>query len=151
MMEFTSGNILRADAEAIVNTVNCVGVMGRGLALQFKREYPANFKAYEAACKRKEVVPGSMFMFETAQLTNPRFIVNFPTKRHWRGASRIDDIEAGLVALVHEVKKRGIKSIAIPPLGCGLGGLDWNGVRPLIERAFKTLPEVRTLVFEQRS
>lgn len=151
MMEFTSGNILRADAEAIVNTVNCVGVMGRGLALQFKREYPANFKAYEAACKRKEVVPGRMLMFETGQLTNPRFIVNFPTKRHWRGASRIDDIEAGLVALVHEVKKRGIKSIAIPPLGCGLGGLDWNGVRPLIERAFKTLPEVRTLVFEQRS
>jgi len=92
-MEFTKGNILRADTEAIVNTVNCVGIMGRGIAAQFKREYPANFKAYEAACKRKEVVPGRMFMFETGQLTNPRFIVNFPTKRHWRGASRIEDCE----------------------------------------------------------
>lgn len=147
-MEFTKGNILRADTEAIVNTVNCVGFMGRGIAAQFKRQYPANFKAYEAACKRKEVVPGRMFMFETGQLTNPRLIVNFPTKRHWRGASRIEDIEAGLSALIGEVKQRGIKSIAIPPLGCGLGGLDWNDVRPLIERAFKETPEVRTVVFE---
>jgi O-acetyl-ADP-ribose deacetylase (regulator of RNase III) len=147
-MEFTKGNILRADTEAIVNTVNCVGFMGRGIAAQFKREYPANFKAYEAACKRKEVVPGRMFMFETGQLTNPRFIVNFPTKRHWRGASRIEDIESGLEALVDEVKQRGIKSIAIPPLGCGLGGLDWKDVRPLIERAFDALPDVHTVVFE---
>lgn len=147
-MEFTKGNILRADTEAIVNTVNCVGFMGRGIAAQFKRAYPANFQAYETACKRKEVVPGRMFMFETGQLTNPRFIVNFPTKRHWRGASRIEDIESGLVALVDEVKQRGIKSIAIPPLGCGLGGLDWNDVRPLIERAFKALPDVHTVVFE---
>lgn len=147
-MEFTKGNILRADTEAIVNTVNCVGFMGRGIAAQFKREYPANFKAYEAACRRKEVVPGRMFMFDTGQLTNPRFIVNFPTKRHWRGASRIEDIESGLVALVGEVEQRGIKSIAIPPLGCGLGGLDWKDVRPLIERAFQEVPGVRTVVFE---
>ncbi|MBL8718637.1 MAG: macro domain-containing protein [Myxococcales bacterium] len=147
-MEFTKGNLLRADTEAIVNTVNCVGFMGRGIAAQFKREFPANFKAYEAACKRNEVVPGRMFMFETGQLTNPRFIVNFPTKRHWRGASRIDDIEAGLAALVGEVKQRGIKSIAIPPLGCGLGGLDWDDVRPRIERAFQALSDVRTVVYE---
>lgn len=147
-MEFTKGNILRVDAEAIVNTVNCVGFMGRGIAAQFKREYPANFKAYETACKRKEVVPGRMFMFETGQLTNPRFIVNFPTKRHWRGKSRIEDIASGLVALVKEVKERGIKSIAIPPLGCGLGGLQWKEVRPLIERAFEALPDVRTVVLE---
>ena len=147
-MEFTKGNILRADTEAIVNTVNCVGFMGRGIAAQFKREYPANFKAYETACRRKEVVPGRMFMFETGQLTNPRFIVNFPTKRHWRGKSQIGDIESGLVALVEEVKQRGIKSIAIPPLGCGLGGLDWKNVRPLIERAFEALPDVRSVIFE---
>lgn len=147
-MEFTKGNILHADTEAIVNTVNCVGFMGRGIAAQFKREFPANFRAYEAACKRNEVVPGRMFMFETGQLTNPRFIVNFPTKRHWRGASRIDDIEAGLVALVGEVRQRGIKSIAIPPLGCGLGGLDWDDVRPRIERAFQALSDVRTVVYE---
>ena len=147
-MEFTRGNILRADAEAIVNTVNCVGFMGRGIAAQFKRAYPENFKAYESACKRKVVAPGKMFIFETGQLTNPRFIVNFPTKRHWRGKSRIEDIESGLLALVSDVKGRGIKSIAIPPLGCGLGGLDWKDVRPLIERAFAALPDVRTLVFE---
>lgn len=147
-MEFTKGNILRADTEAIVNTVNCVGFMGRGIAAQFKREYPANFKAYEDACKRKEVAPGRMFIFETGQLTNPRFIVNFPTKRHWRGASRIEDIESGLAALVEEVKRRQIQSIAIPPLGCGLGGLDWRMVRPLIERAFRALPEMRAVVFE---
>lgn len=147
-MEFTKGNILRADTEAIVNTVNCVGVMGRGIAAQFKREYPANFKAYEAACKRKEVVPGRMFIFETGQINHPRYIVNFPTKRHWRGSSRIEDIESGLVALVEEVRQRGIQSIAIPALGCGLGGLDWKDVRPLIERAFEALPDVRTVVFE---
>lgn len=147
-MEFTTGNILRADIEAVVNTVNCVGFMGRGIAAQFKRAYPANFKAYESACKRKEIVPGRMFVFETGQLTNPRFIVNFPTKRHWRGASRIEDIESGLAALVDEVKRRGIKSIAIPPLGCGLGGLNWKDVRPLIERAFEMIPGVRTVVFE---
>lgn len=147
-MEFTKGNILRADTETIVNTVNCVGYMGRGIAAQFKRAYPENFKAYELACKRKEVIPGKMFIFETGLLTNPRLIVNFPTKRHWRGKSRIEDIESGLAALVADVKKLGIKSIAIPPLGCGLGGLDWKDVRPLIERVFAGLPEVRTLVFE---
>lgn len=147
-MDYTKGNILRADTEAIVNTVNCVGFMGRGIAAQFKRAYPENFKAYESACKRKEVVPGKMFVFETGQLTSPRFIVNFPTKRHWRGKSRIEDIESGLVALASEVKRRGIKSIAIPPLGCGLGGLDWKDVRPLIERTFAALPDVRALVFE---
>lgn len=147
-MEFTKGNLLRADAEAVVNTVNCVGYMGRGIAAQFKRAYPENFKVYEAACKRQEVVPGKMLVFETGQLTNPRFIVNFPTKRHWKGKSRIEDIEAGLVALVAEVKSRGIRSIAIPPLGCGLGGLDWKDVRPLIERAFAPLTGVQVLVFE---
>ncbi len=107
-MEFTKGNLLRADAEAIVNTVNCVGFMGRGIAAQFKRAYPENFKAYESACKRHEVVPGKMFVFETGQLTNPRFIVNFPTKRHWRGKSRIEDIESGLASLAAEVSTRGI-------------------------------------------
>lgn len=147
-MEFAKGNLLRADTEAIVNTVNCVGYMGRGIAAQFKRAYPANFKAYESACKRKEVVPGKMLVFETGQLTNPRLIVNFPTKRHWRGKSRIEDIESGLVDLIEEVKRHRIKSVAIPPLGCGLGGLDWKDVRPLIERAFAALPDVRALVFE---
>lgn len=147
-MKFTKGNLLLADTEALVNTVNCVGFMGRGIAAQFKRKYPENFRVYEAACKHKEVIPGKMLVVETGQLTNPRFIVNFPTKRHWRGKSRIEDIKSGLVALVSEVSQRGIKSIAVPPLGCGLGGLNWVDVRPLIERAFSTLPDVQVLVFE---
>lgn len=147
-MEFTKGNILRADVEALVNTVNCVGFMGRGIAAQFKRAFPENFRDYAAACKRKEVVPGKMFVFATGQLTNPRFIINFPTKRHWRGKSRIEDIDAGLVALVNEVRERGIRSIAIPPLGCGLGGLDWADVRPRIERAFHNVADVQVVVFE---
>lgn len=148
MIELTSGDILKSEADALVNTVNCVGVMGRGIALQFKNAFPENFKAYEAACNREAVQPGRMFVFETGQLTPPRFIVNFPTKRHWRGKSRIEDIEAGLVDLVKVIRDKGIRSIAIPPLGSGLGGLDWNEVRPRIERALGQLEDVQVLVFE---
>lgn len=148
MIEYTSGDILKCEADALVNTVNCVGVMGRGIALQFRNAFPENFKAYEAACKREAVQPGRMFVYETGQLTPPRFIVNFPTKRHWRGKSRIEDIESGLVDLVKVIRDKGIRSIAIPPLGSGLGGLDWNEVRPRIERALVGLADVQVLVFE---
>lgn len=150
MIEYPSGDILQCEANALVNTVNCVGVMGRGIALQFKNVYPENFKAYEAACKHEAVQPGRMFVFETGQLTLPRFIINFPAKRHWRGKSRIEDIDAGLVDLVNVIRDKGIRSIAIPPLGAGLGGLDWNEVRPRIERALAELAEVRVLVFEPK-
>lgn len=150
MIELTSGDILKDDAEAIVNTVNCVGIMGRGIALQFKNAWPENFKAYEAACLREEVQPGRMFIFETGQLTNPRYIVNFPTKRHWRGKSRIQDIESGLQALVHEIRQRSITSVAIPPLGSGLGGLEWDEVRPRIEAALAAVPEVHVRIFEPK-
>lgn len=149
-IELTTGDILKADAEAIVNTVNCVGVMGRGIALQFKKAFPANFKAYAAACKNDEVQPGRMFVFDTGVFTNPRYIINFPTKRHWRGKSRMEDIESGLAALAQEVRERGIKSIAIPPLGSGLGGLDWEDVRPRIEEALSDVPGVRVLIFEPK-
>lgn len=150
MIELTSGDILKDEAEAIVNTVNCVGVMGRGIALQFKNAWPENYKAYEAACTRKEVQPGRMFIFEIGQLAAPRYIVNFPTKRHWRGNSRIEDIESGLVALVSEIKVRNIHSIAIPPLGSGLGGLDWNEVRPLIEKYLAPLAGVAVRIYEPK-
>ncbi|MDR2688952.1 MAG: macro domain-containing protein [Azoarcus sp.] len=150
MIEYASGDILKCEADALVNTVNCVGVMGRGIALQFKNAFPENFKAYEAACKRDAVQPGRMFVHETGQLTPPRFIVNFPTKRHWRGKSRIEDIEAGLVDLVKVICDFGVRSVAIPPLGAGLGGLEWNEVRPRIERAVADLADVRILVFEPK-
>lgn len=148
MIEYTAGDILKCETDALVNTVNCVGVMGRGIALQFKHAYPENFKVYEAACKREAVQPGRMFVFETGQLTPPRFIVNFPTKRHWRGKSRIEDIDAGLADLVKVIRARDIRSIAIPPLGAGLGGLDWRDVRPRIERALAELEGVRVFVYE---
>lgn len=150
MIKFTSGDILRVDAEAIVNTVNCVGIMGRGIALQFKKAWPKNFKVYAIACKQKKVQPGSMFIVETGQLTNPKYIVNFPTKRHWRGASKIEDIELGLSALVRDIKEKRIKSIAIPPLGSGLGGLDWADVRQLIEAKLCNLDDVEILVYEPK-
>jgi O-acetyl-ADP-ribose deacetylase (regulator of RNase III) len=148
MIDYKTGDILAEEAEALVNTVNCVGFMGRGIALQFKKAWPENFKAYAAACRRHEVQPGRMFVFDTGQLTHPRYIINFPTKRHWRGKSRLEDIEAGLVALAAEIRGRGIRSIAIPPLGAGLGGLDWAEVRPRIEDALSGLTNARVVVFE---
>ncbi len=151
MIEFETGDILRADVEALVNTVNCVGIMGRGIALQFKNAFPANFKAYDAACARNEVQPGKMFVFETRELTRPKFIINFPTKRHWRGKSRMEDIDSGLNALVEEVRNRGIRSIAIPPLGSGLGGLNWAEVRPRIVEAFHDVDDLHVIVFEPNS
>ena len=148
MIEFKTGDILAEDVEALVNSVNCVGVMGRGIALQFKNAYPENFKAYAAACKRNEVKPGCMFVFETGYLASPRCIINFPTKRHWRGKSRIEDIDAGLVALAQEIRERDIRSIAIPPLGSGLGKLAWQAVRQRIEAGLQGLTDVRVIVFE---
>ena len=148
MIELRRGDLLKQDAEALVNAVNCVGVMGRGIALQFRKAFPENFKIYEAACKRGEVKPGEMLVFDTHQVTNPRYIINFPTKRHWRDQSRITDIESGLEALVKEVHDRGISSIAVPALGCGLGGLKWSEVRPRIEKAFAKVPDVQVWLFE---
>lgn len=151
MIEYRTGDLLQADTEALVNTVNCVGIMGRGIALQFKQAYKDNFKAYAAACERGEVQPGRMFVFETNKLIGPKYIINFPTKRDWRSNSRIEDIDAGLLALVTEIEQRNIRSIAIPPLGSGLGGLDWRVVRPRIEAALAPLEHVRALIYEPSS
>ena len=150
MIEFRSGDILKNDAEALVNTVNCVGVMGRGIALQFKAAFPENFKTYAEACQQGSVQPGRMFVFETGQLTPPRYIINFPTKRHWRGNSRMEDIDAGLAALVAVIREKGIRSIAIPPLGSGLGGLDWLDVKPRIEAALRPLTDLSVVVYEPK-
>ena len=151
MMDFKTGDILASNAEALVNTVNCVGIMGRGIALQFKNKFPANFKAYAAACERGDVQPGQMYVFPTGWLTGPKYIINFPTKRHWRGDSRLEDIETGLAALRNVILERGIQSIAIPPLGSGLGGLDWKEVRLRIEKELETLDSVQIEVFEPNS
>lgn len=148
MITYKTGDILGEPAEALVNTVNCVGIMGRGVALQFKRAFPDNFKAYAARCKRKQMRPGQVFVFERAAVVPPRYIINFPTKRHWRGKSRIEDIESGLGSLVQEIRTRGIRSIAIPPLGSGLGGLHWPNVRARMEAVLNRLDDVEIVIFE---
>ena len=149
MIEKKTGNILSSDVEALVNTVNCVGVMGRGIALQFRKAFPRNYETYKAVCDRKQLHPGMVLTHELNQLHNhPRYIINFPTKRHWKGNSRIADIASGLEALVAEIRQRNIRSIAIPALGCGLGGLNWSEVRPMIERALSALPDVRVFLYE---
>ena len=148
MIEYKTGDILTEEAEALVNTVNCVGVMGRGIALQFKRAFPENFKAYADQCKRNEMRPGCVFVFETDELFFPRYIINFPTKQHWRRKSRIEYIVSGLVSLVKEIRSRNIRSIAIPALGCDLGGLNWPDVRALMEVALEELDDVKIILFE---
>lgn len=148
MFELTRGNLLEADVEAVVNTVNTEGIMGKGIALQVRKAYPENYEAYREACEAGEVRPGSMFVFDRRSLTNPRYIINFPTKRHWRNPSRMADIESGLVALVADVRRLGIRSVAVPPLGCGLGGLPWPQVQRRMREAFEQLPEVQWLVYE---
>lgn len=148
MVKLATGNLLRAEAEALVNTVNCVGHMGKGVALQFKKAFPDNFAYYQKACRAGDVQPGRMLVFETGAMLGLKYIINFPTKKHWRGESEYEYIKSGLEALVAEVKRHGIRSIALPPLGCGLGGLDWNRVRPMIETAFAGVPNVEVLLFE---
>ena len=148
MINLTRGNILEAETEALVNTVNCVGTMGKGIALQFKHRFPQNYKFYERACKDGDVRLGRMSIFATGSFIGPKYIINFPTKNHWKGKSRTKDIECGLVDLVTHVKMLGITSIAVPPLGCGNGGLDWAEIRPMIEGAFEAIPSVRTLLYE---
>lgn len=147
MLSFTQGDILRDESEAIVNPVNCVGVMGRGLALQFRKAYPTVFDAYATACKQGEVQPGRMFVTETGDLL-PRCVVHFPTKRHWRDKSRMEDIETGLAALVQIIRAYRLRSIAIPALGAGLGGLEWSDVRPRIVAALSELDAVRIRIYE---
>ena len=148
MIKKIKGDLLSANVQALVNTVNTVGVMGRGVALQFKRTFPENFKSYKKACDDGKVQLGKMFIFDLGGLQNPRYIINFPTKKHWRGKSQHEYIESGLESLRNEIQRLGIESIALPPLGCGLGGLDWNQVYRHIQDCLGSLPNVEILVFE---
>lgn len=148
MMRFTQGNLLEARVEALVNTVNTVGVMGKGIALMFKEAFPPNFRAYEHACKRKEVKIGHMFVTENPAFEGPRWIINFPTKKHWRQPSKLEWISEGLKDLRRVIQEKGIRSIALPPLGSGNGGLEWSDVRAEVERILGDVKGVDILVYE---
>lgn len=148
MIKRLQGNILHADAEALVNTVNCVGVMGKGVALQFRQAFPDNYEYYRKACNVGSVQVGRVLVWESNRLQMPKYIINFPTKKHWRGNSQMQFIESGLESLREEIQRHGIRSVAIPPLGCGHGGLDWNEVRPRIEQSLESLPDVEILLYE---
>ena len=147
-MRFTQGNLLEARVDAVVNTVNTVGVMGKGIALMFKERFPENYKAYAAACKAEAVRVGQMFVTASVELEGPRWIINFPTKQQWYQPTRLEWVRSGLVALKNVIREKQIKSIALPPLGCGNGGLDWAVVRPLIEATLNDLSGVEVLIFE---
>src|SRR5271157_420982 len=148
MMRFIQGNLLAAQVEALVNTVNTVGVMGKGIALMFKEAFPGNFQNYEEACKHKEVRIGRMFVTENRAFEGPHWIINFPTKKHWRHPSKLEWIIAGLEDLRRVIQEHNIRSIALPPLGTGNGGLEWRDVRPEIQRVLGDLENVDILVYE---
>jgi O-acetyl-ADP-ribose deacetylase (regulator of RNase III) len=148
MIKFVSGNVLEANTQAIVNTVNCVGVMGKGLALQVKNKHPLVYEQYRHACNQKIVKPGKIFVTLTF-IDQPKYVFNFPTKRHWRSNSLVEDIQLGLNNLVDCINDYQISSIAIPALGCCNGGLDWKAIRPLIVSNLQTVADdVLVLIYE---
>jgi len=148
---YVQGDLLKAPAEALVNTVNTVGVMGKGVALQFKQAFPDNYHAYKAACERGEVRIGRIFVFDRGPFAQPRYILNFPTKKHWRHPSRVEYIQEGLEDLVRLVREYGIRFLALPPLGAGNGGLDWQVVKPLVEEALRPLEGLKVWVYEPQA
>jgi O-acetyl-ADP-ribose deacetylase (regulator of RNase III) len=151
VIRFVRGNLFDSQAEALVNAVNTVGVMGRGVALEFKIRFPENYLAYRAACKRDELIVGKMFTFELnheTQLERPRWIINFPTKQHWRNPSKLEFVRDGLEDLVRVIEAKKISSVALPALGCGTGGLEWKTVRVLLEASLEPLNHVAFEVFE---
>lgn len=151
MIRYTTGNLLETDADALVNTVNTVGVMGKGIALMFKEAFPENFKAYAIACEAGEVQVGKVFVTHRSDMYGPKWIINFPTKKHWRHPSKLEWIEEGLRDLKSVIKHNNIRTIAIPPLGAGNGGLEWHAVKARIEEVLGGLDDVDILVFEPTS
>ncbi|OJJ15706.1 appr-1-p processing domain-containing protein [marine bacterium AO1-C] len=150
MINLTKGNLFESTAQAIVNPVNTVGVMGKGLALQFKERYPENFKHYRQAFETKELTTGKMLLFEVGEEATPRYIINFPTKKHWRGKSKMEYIEDGMVDFVKLIQTHDIQSVAIPPLGAGWGGLDWEEVKACILKYLEPLEEVEFWIYEPK-
>ena len=148
MIRFAQGDIFAQGVEALVNPVNCVGVMGKGLALEFKRKFPLNFQAYREACGRGELRPGTLLVHDNGR-ENPRYIINVPTKRHWRDRSRLEDVDAGLAALAQWMEEERTGSAALPALGCGLGGLPWPEVRELTLRRLGDLDAEITVLEPQ--
>lgn len=147
MIEFVQGNLFDAEVDAIVNAVNCVGVMGKGIALEFKKRFPDNFMAYKANCDAGRLQLGRVLTYDNGASAKPRYIVNFPTKNHWRDASQLHDIRSGLESLASEIDLLKISSIAIPALGCGLGGLDWLDVRELIQKELGNCEKTSVFVY----
>lgn len=147
-MKYIRGNLLEAQTQALVNTVNTVGVMGKGIALQFKEAFPMNFKIYAAACKKKELQPGKLLVVKEQTLQGEKIIINFPTKTEWYMKSKYEYVEEGLKELVRVIEEYKIESIAIPPLGCGNGGLKWEKVKAMIEKNLGHLNQVNIQVFE---
>ena len=147
MIKYLEGNILHEQSDAIVNTVNTVGVMGKGLALQFKKAFPHNFNVYKAACDDKSLVTGSVLAVSMESLNPPYYIINFPTKAHWKGKSKIEFVESGLDSMINEAQRLNLKSVSIPALGSGLGGLDWQQVNALMEQKLSQVPEIEWRVF----
>lgn len=145
MIHEVSGSIFESEAVALVNPVNTVGVSGKGLALQFKQKFPRAFDQYSSACFIGAVRPGLVLAVRYPK--SNKYIIHFPTKRHWRSPSRIEDIESGLVGLIDVLREEGIQSVAIPALGCGLGGLNWKAVKQLIENAFHRYPTIEVYLY----
>ena len=148
MIEFKTSNLLDANTEALINAVNTVGVMGKGIALAFKKRFPKNYLIYRQACIKGELRIGKMLITDTGLVENPRYIINFPSKNHWKEKSRIEYIQEGLIDLVSIVDEKNIQSVAIPALGCGLGGLNWQDVHPLISKAFEPFKNIHVMIFE---
>ncbi len=150
MITYKTGNLLDASVHALVNTVNTIGVMGKGIALQFKNAFPENAKAYTDAVREGKVKLGQVLIVPVNPIGTVKYIVNFPTKGHWRYPSKLSWIKSGLQDLKQKIVETNITSIALPPLGCGNGGLDWNEVKPVIEKTLGDLT-IDIIVYEPSS
>jgi O-acetyl-ADP-ribose deacetylase (regulator of RNase III) len=151
MIETARGDVLEADTEAVVNSVNCAGAMGRGIALQFREAFPENYRRYKQVCDAGDLSPGEVFVHDRGGLFGasggPRYVINLATIDHWTDRSSLETVASGLDALVRAIDDRGIDSVALPPIGCGYGGLDWADVRAAIEARFEGRSDVRAVVY----